>query len=492
MANILASPVAFIHMLNTCAISQRSRDVIVTDEGINTLNALCYLSKKELDDMVSGINKAYKTISRANERCSIGTMVLKRIHAVRLWAKDALIEGQKIMPDNQGTLNLLTEAWRDDICNIYLSPESEETDTSSNIDKVDFDGTNWYDARRSILDIISSKKGAKGISLSYIVRATNGAWDNDYETLEERRIACYRHSGPGFVEDNKAVYHLLVQYFSKTSCNDVVRTYEKSKNGKAAWNAIKKHNEGGGFKQQLIQEANEMIARARFTGNARYGLEDYFKIHVRCHLMLAESGQPMGEFQKITTFMANISDPGIKQDYKTVRSNQTLMASFQSLFNHLYEGHRIDHPEGVPSKNNFMPNNRKRNINQMQGQGNNDTRSGRGRGRSGRGSRGGRSGRGGRGGRGRGRNNSSKTSLPASIRQDPHATIAPDTWHALSYEQKNAVFVLRENTNKLSEDARTVNSLNSNNVDDGSDKEKHIGQPSRASNAFGSRKRGNN
>ena len=75
---------------------------------------------------------------------------------------------------------------------------------------------------------------------------------------------------------------------------------------------LKTHNENGSFKQQLIQEANEKIARARFTGNEKYGLEDSFKVYVRCHLMLAEAGQPMKECQKITTFIANISVSGIK------------------------------------------------------------------------------------------------------------------------------------------------------------------------------------
>ena len=480
MANILASAAAFAHLLDTCSMSQRSRDLVITDEGINTLGTLCSLTKSELDDMVTGINKAYKTISRVNERCSIGTIVLKRLHAIRLWAKDALVEGQKVMLDDQATLGALNHAWRHDICHIYLPNDADETDTSQVVVKVEFDGTNWYDARRSVLDIIASKKGAKGISLSYITRSVEGNWDDNYETLEERRIASYRHSGPGYAEDNKSVYHLLVQYFSKTSCNDVVRAYEKSKNGNAAWTAIRNHNEGGGFKQQLIQEANKKITRAKFTGNARFGLEDYFKVHVRCHLMLAEAGQPMGEFQKITTFMANITDPGIKQDYKTVRSNQILMGSFQALFNHLFEGHRIDHPEGIPNRNSFLPNNKKRNINQMQGRGNGNFRGG-GRGR-------------GRGGRGGGRTNTSNsnTSLPASIRQDPHATIAPDVWNTLSYRQKNAVFVMRENTVKSTNDDRNVNSINSqNNDNDTSSTNNRTGQPSQASDAFGSRTKGN-
>ena len=74
------------------------------------------------------------------------------------------------MLDNPQTLATLTEDWRNDICNTYMSSESEETDISGDTVKVEFTGTNWYDARRSILDIIASRKGAKGISLSYITR----------------------------------------------------------------------------------------------------------------------------------------------------------------------------------------------------------------------------------------------------------------------------------------------------------------------------------
>ena len=125
MADILDSVVAFSTILVTCSMSQRSRNRVIIDEGIDTLNGLCSLTKSELDDMVSGINKAYKTISRAQDRCSIGTIVLKRLHAIRFWAKDALIEGQKAMLDDPFTLNALDAAWLIEIGRIYLSNESE-------------------------------------------------------------------------------------------------------------------------------------------------------------------------------------------------------------------------------------------------------------------------------------------------------------------------------------------------------------------------------
>ena len=55
MANILDSAVAFSTILATSSMSQRSRDRVIIDEGIDTLNGLCSLTKCELDDMVSGI-----------------------------------------------------------------------------------------------------------------------------------------------------------------------------------------------------------------------------------------------------------------------------------------------------------------------------------------------------------------------------------------------------------------------------------------------------
>ena len=93
MADNLESAPAFVCILTTCSVSARARDRVIIDEGISTLSTLCSLTKSELDDMVSGINKAYKTIARGQDRCSIGTIVLNRLHDIRFWARDALIEG---------------------------------------------------------------------------------------------------------------------------------------------------------------------------------------------------------------------------------------------------------------------------------------------------------------------------------------------------------------------------------------------------------------
>jgi hypothetical protein len=90
MADNLESAPAFVCILTTCSVSARARDRVIIDEGISTLSTL---TKSELDDMVSGINKAYKTIARGQDRCSIGTIVLNRLHDIRFWARDALIEG---------------------------------------------------------------------------------------------------------------------------------------------------------------------------------------------------------------------------------------------------------------------------------------------------------------------------------------------------------------------------------------------------------------
>ena len=262
--------------------------------------------------------------------------------------------------------------------------------------------------------------------------------------MEERRINCYRHSGPGYHEDNRTFYNVLVQFFSGSSCEDIIRRYQTSGNGKSAWRDVKNHLEGQDYKLQLVREANSMLEKANFSGNARYGFEDYYKTHVRAHLMLLEGDQPKSELEKITTFMSKITDQGILADYKSNRNDPLLRDNFQALYNHLAEGHRFDHPDGVPARITRKSN--KRTINQVTGRGY-AIRGGRGRGRfGGRGRGRGRDGRGrGRGGNNYGQSTSNEGTLPPEVVSNPHQEFDTAKWNSFSYQQRQAIHLLRRN-----------------------------------------------
>ena len=457
MALLLTDEAAFEAILTTFRLSVRAINKVTVEEGIDTLEGLCSLSSKELTDTINGLNKSYRTAAAAH-RCNIGTAVAKRLHALRRWAKDSLIEGGDPIEANAAVLATFDDDWRDEMCEEYNESIATNVDNSSDVMRINYDGTNWYDAKRSILDVTGSKIGAKGVPLSYLLRSQRGNWFDQYETMEERRIATYKHSGHGYQDDNKALYQVLAQYFSATACNDAVRRYEKSKNGRAAWGAVIAQLEGVDYKRELIQQAKVKISAAKFTGNARFGFDDYYKIHVRCHLMFYEGGQPMRENQKITDFMLGVTQAGIVSDYKNNRSNPALCNNFQLMYNHLAEGHRLDFPEGAPSKYS-----KKRNISAL----NSDSNEGRGRGRGGGCGRSRGRGRGrGRGGRdnrgGRGGDSGGTSALPDAIRNQPHNSIPADTWNNLTRNQRQAVFTLRENTSDSRNNGRNVSSVGQN------------------------------
>lgn len=269
MTTLINDEPALRSILNTCRLSVRATNKVIGEEGIDTLEELCALTSKELDDVINTINKTYRTAAVA-QRCNIGGAIAKRMKAVRLWAKDSIIEGGNEMPSDANTIASLDADWLEEITILYNDDgiTKKDKDTSENVVRIAYDGTNWYDARRSIIDLAGAKIGAKGIPISYLLRSTRGDWNDPYETIEQKRIATYRHSGPGFQDDNKMLYQILVQYFGSTTCNDVVRRYEKSKNGISAWKVVIAQLEGAGYQRELVQQAKTKLSSAKFTGNA--------------------------------------------------------------------------------------------------------------------------------------------------------------------------------------------------------------------------------
>ena len=188
----MESDVAFLHILELTGISQKARTVFRTEEGIMTPKELGSLSQEELNNAVSSINKAYRDGVPAR-RCYIGAVQAKKMLLLSLWIKDAFIEGNHTIPDDPVSLQTLDAAWLSSLKNIYGDTATTGLDTFDQSKIIKYDGTNWYNSRKSLIDQLKTKRGAKGVSIAYIARLNDNAiWNDDFETMEERRIACYR------------------------------------------------------------------------------------------------------------------------------------------------------------------------------------------------------------------------------------------------------------------------------------------------------------
>ena len=69
--------------------------------------------------------------------------------------------------------------------------------------------------------------------------------------IQERRIATKVHKGNTFELDNKELFRILLNTFTSTTLDNVVRSFQKHNNGMGAWKAIIANLEGSNYASEL-------------------------------------------------------------------------------------------------------------------------------------------------------------------------------------------------------------------------------------------------
>ncbi len=93
MANILDDEGVFELFLGLTGISANASVKLIAEEGVTTLKQLGALSKSEIDDLINGINKAYRTVQRAADRCNITLCGFVRGQRATVYTHPHRIEG---------------------------------------------------------------------------------------------------------------------------------------------------------------------------------------------------------------------------------------------------------------------------------------------------------------------------------------------------------------------------------------------------------------
>lgn len=153
-----------------------------------------------------------------------------------------------------------------------------------------------------------TRTGNSGIPLTYLVRAVTLSWEDTENTtnLQERRIATKVHKGHTYKLDNRELYHILMDTFTSTTLDNIVRTHQKHKNGLAAWKAILANVEGAKYASGLKRQGYQIIDGAFFDPTKNFTFEKYFDKHVKSHKLHAAAMSPVLEWRKIDQFMKYI------------------------------------------------------------------------------------------------------------------------------------------------------------------------------------------
>jgi len=210
--------------------------------------------------------------------------------------------------------------------------------------------------------------------------------------------------GPQYNTDNAKIYDLLKSLAGNGPLQPFIRTYERARNGRAAFKNLVEFYEGDSMKNLLKSSAYKMIQRANYQGPRRnFEFSNYVTIHQRAHEHLARFGEPVPELKKVRDFLDGITDPRCQAIKLGVQASTIYMNDFNEMVNYVTGALDILNSQGAPPST--------RRIGELS---TNEHHQGRGR------------------GRGRGRN----ANLARSY--------SPEEWQALTPEKRSRVFQARE------------------------------------------------
>ena len=119
--------------------------------------------------------------------------------------------------------------------------------------------------------------------------------------LQEIRIATKFHKVNTFELDNRELFRILLNTFTSTTLDNVVRSFKKHNNGMGAWKAIVANVEGANYTSELKRQGNQIIENAFFDPNKNFTFEKYFDKHVKSHKLHAAAQAPSRNGGKSTS-----------------------------------------------------------------------------------------------------------------------------------------------------------------------------------------------
>ena len=304
--------------------------------------------------------------------------------------------------------------------------------------------------------------GANGAPLAYVTRKTVAPQDWEavfnYDTRE--MIARAPHTPPFYSKDNAEVWLVIRHVLYDTEGWSWISQFERARNGRAAYLAIKDHYLGTSNRSRIKMLAEKALENTYYEGDKKsFTFEKYCSIHKMAHKDLADYDEPVSEDKKVRKLLANIRTNHLSAACAAVLATEHLYSSFDLTVNYLTTFAASSQLLGQGPRNvaaNYT------------GRGGRDGRGGRGRGNRGGGRNGGRDGRGGRGrgrsgGRG-GRGQGNRTPSSAEIANFvPHSGyIETNLWYAITEDQREAVRKLRETKDGGGGNKRTIDEVATN------------------------------
>ena len=286
-------------VLTICGISQQNAGRIATNEGFVNLDDLGVM-----EDDKDVLEMAKRMASRPSNagRVLLGTVQIKRFQALVWWVRDNQRRGLALVAADF-TVVVMNAAMTS------KSVEKERGHTDASIkDLVKFDPDDFEIHEDAFLNILAQTSGALKESIRYIAREQVAP--ATFVDQRQQRMFQMALTGPGFDEDNRAVYRLLKSYLIGTAGWAWIEPMNARENGRAAFWAWCDHYNGQGELSKRTSLAKSRVESLHYKNEQSMSFEKYTELLTKCFTTLdKDPDEKVSERQKVERLLKGINTP---------------------------------------------------------------------------------------------------------------------------------------------------------------------------------------
>jgi hypothetical protein len=199
-------------------------------------------------------------------------------------------------------------------------------------------GQKWKPFKEGCIAFFNTNLGMDRVPFSYVIHedAIPGDPTAVYPSEHARLIAITPHAGLEFETDNGRVFDHLKSWTLNGPAWTWIRSFNTSRNGRAAWRALLDHYEGDAQRDQVKDAAYTSIAQACYFGDKkRFSFETYVTIHQDAYKDLEQYGQVVSPDKRVRNLLQGIKDPKANAAKETILANNHLRNDFTAVVTHL-------------------------------------------------------------------------------------------------------------------------------------------------------------
>ena len=355
-------------MANAAGMRTYLRDVIgITDplerreairqEGLETIGDFVEFEKEDVETLCASVRKPGGTIPNPNARApgapanipnpgyAIPAICEKRLISAAYTARVYAMIGREINSENMNRARLKKYDAHKKLIDEHEDPERlpQVSKTFGIIKAMDL-----------VPGHLRERLGLEKVALSYVIRNEenpppiedlvntpenpNSATGPSYDSIMDELIAHAPHTGTAFREDNAKVFQILQDMIAGTSFESSIKSFQRTRDGRAAYKALLQHNMGSSKWDKILEDAEAYVMKREWNGrNMRFSLRAHVAKHREAHNEMMRASQHVeyelpNEHTRVGRLIKSITskEPAIVSAITHIQGSQTQRNDFET------------------------------------------------------------------------------------------------------------------------------------------------------------------